>query len=175
MNLKPIYATYVFSIPNHTIIATAKHKDNEREISYFYDDKLISQRSVPDGDLLSDDDYIRDLVENHCKTSIDAFSDLFNNHSNKILLISKSVKVLIDNFGIEIMAIVKVYNNRHEIELSTLDGEDKFSGTFASNNFPDVLEKLRLFINTLSGVSSDLTTHIDELSNDKIEALIKWI
>jgi hypothetical protein len=37
-----------------------------------------------------------------------------------------------------------------------------------------VLEKLRIFINTLEGVSDVLSQNIDEFSNDKVMEKIKW-
>lgn len=174
MILKPLSAEYIFRFSNHSMRALTEHSKNEREINFYFDEKLVSCVHIPNGDLLSDDDHILEIIENHCNNSIDAYSDLFNKHSDKILLVSKEVSVIIENSGIEVMAHVKVYNNRYEISLSTWNGEDNFTGTFKSNNFSEALEKLRLFINTLIGVSDDLSINIDELSNDKIEQLIKW-
>jgi len=174
MNMQPLSAAYKFFYANHCLEATVNHQETEREVCFYYDKKLISKIQIPNGDLLSDDDYIMKLVEDHCRNSIDAFADLFKNHTDKILLNSKTVNVVIYNMGIEILANVSVYYDRYDLELSTPNGENKIFGSFKANNFSEVLEKLRLFISTLSGVSTNLSAHIDEICDDKIEGFVQW-
>jgi len=174
MIIKPVRAEYLFSIRNHEIRAIAEHSNESRIISFIFDDKFVAKKTIEAGKLLSDDDYIRDIVIEYCQNHIGVYADIFKNHSNKVSLVSKIAVIEIENYGIKLNGIVKVLSDKYEIQMSTENGDDMISGSFTSDNFPEVLEKVRLFIRMLEGLSSELTDNIDELSNDKIEELIKW-
>ena len=126
------------------------------------------------GDYYTDDDCIREVVDDYKKNKTDVYSDLFNHHIDKIALTKKIIEVDLVNYGIVIKAKVKIVKYYYEIELFTDGGDNKFCGKFKASDFSEVLEKMRLFTSTLGEVSSELAQKITILSNDKIEEIIKW-
>ncbi|MDO4188539.1 MAG: hypothetical protein Q4D29_06065 [Lachnospiraceae bacterium] len=172
MEIVPVRQEYVFSVTTHTMRAVVEHSDNERKLSYYFDQKLVATKVMDGGEYYTDDDCIHEVVEDYRKNKKDVYSDLLNRHIDKIFLSAKLLEVNLVNFGIVINAKVKIVKDFYEIELNT--GENQFSGKFKATDFSEVLEKMRLFINTLEGVSADLAQKINILSTDKIEAVIKW-
>jgi hypothetical protein len=84
------------------------------------------------------------------------------------------MEVLIENYGVNISVTIAETANQYDITMSTEDGCNTISGKFKASNFSEVLEKLRIFINTLEGVSDVLSQNINEFSNDKVMEKIKW-
>ena len=71
-------------------------------------------------------------------------------------------------------AKAKIVKDYYEVEISTYDGGDLICGKIKANSFSEVLEKMRLFVTVLGGVSSELSEKITLLSSDKIEEVISW-
>lgn len=174
MEIIPVRQEYVFAVSSHTMRAVVEHLGGKRYLSYYFDQKLVATRIVDSGEYYTDDDCIREVVEDYRKNKSDVYADLFNRHIDKIALVTKLLEVDLVNYGIVIKAKVRIVKNYYEIDLFTDDGENRFSGKFKAADFPEVLEKMRLFTNTLEGVSSELAQKINILSNDKIEEIIKW-
>lgn len=174
MEIIPIRQEYIFSIMNHTMRAVAEHISSVRKLSYYFDDKLVADKVIPGGTIYTDDDCIREVVDDYRKNNSGVYADLFNRHTDKITLTSKLLDVDLVNSGIVIHGKVKISKDYYDIELSTDNGENQFTGRFKAVNFSEVLEKMRLFTNTLTGVSTELAQNISVLSNDKIEEVIKW-
>jgi len=173
-NIKPIKIEYNLQIKEHTMKASAEHLELARRITFYFDNKIVSEKAVPPGDFLTDDDCISELVENYCKSQTGVYADLFRRHSDKVHLVSKTLDFEIENYGLKMYAHVTVEKGKYIIEVSGNEGEDVFSGTFKSENFSEVLEKVRIFTATLVGISESFSSHINELSNDKVEEWIKW-
>lgn len=172
MEIIPIRQEYIFSVAKHTMRSVVEHIENARKISYYFDDRLVAEKAMAGGDFYTDDECISEVVEDYRKNNKDVYSDLFNRHMDKIFLVTKLLEVKLVNYGIVIYAKVKVLKDYYEIEL--INGENQFSGKFKAVDFPEVLEKMRIFTNTLEGVSEDLAQKINVLSNDKIESVIRW-
>lgn len=174
MTIEPQRLEYHLEVLNHTMKAVVLHLEKERKMSFYFDDKLVSERDVEKGSILTDAECINDLVVNYSKKNVGVFADIFKNHTDKVKLDAKIIEVKLVNFGIEILAKVTVEKDRYIMELSANNDQDKFLGTFASASFSDALEKLRLFTSTLEGVNENLTENISALSTDKVEEWIKW-
>lgn len=174
MTIEPCKLEYHLEVLNHTMKAVALHQKDGRKMSFYFDEKLVSERMVPDGDIFTDDECINNLVVEYSKKNVGVFADIFKNHSNKVKLLAKVMEVKIVNYGLEVLAKVTVEKNQYIMELSANEGKDKFLGTFSSGSFSDALEKLRIFTSLLEGVNVDLTNNISELSSDKVEEWIKW-
>lgn len=170
----PIKIEYQFQINNHTMRASAEHLELARRITFYFDDKIVSEKAVPPGDFYTDDDCISELVENYCRNQTGVFADLLKRHSDKVHLTAKKLEFLIDNYGIKMNASVVVEKGVYHFEVNGAEGVDAFSGTFKADNFSEVLEKVRIFTSMLGGISESFSKHIDELSNDKVEEWIKW-
>ena len=80
----------------------------------------------------------------------------------------------IERYGAEITANVIVQKDNYYIRVVGNNGADVFNGNFKSSAFSEVLEKVRIFTGTLEDISEGFTSHINELSNDKVEEWIKW-
>lgn len=173
-SIKPTKIEYVFKIREHTMKASAEHLELARRITFYFDDKIVSEKAVPPGDFYTDDDCISELVKNYCKNQQGVYADLFRLHSDKVHLTSRILEFEIDNYGIKMNARVIVEKNKYHFEVSGADDADSFSGTFKADNFSEVLEKVRIFTTMLGGISESFSSHIDELSNDKVEVWIKW-
>jgi hypothetical protein len=174
MKIIPIKTEYDFKIKQHKMRSVAEHGDEEREISYYFDDKLVAKKTIPAGEYLTDDDFIRAIVEEYCKYHGGVYADIFNNHSDMVLLETKTVEVRVENYEVVIGVKIKREKNHYQVLMSANNGEDVITGDFKASTFSDVLEKLRIFINTLEGVSAELSQNIDELSNDKVLEWFEW-
>lgn len=174
MEIIPVYQEYIFSIMNHKMRAIVEHTGSERQLSYYFDDKLVANKTIPGGEYYTDDDCICEVVDDYRKNHTGVYADIFNRHIDKVYLEEKLLDVRLVNFGIVIKAKVRVVKDFYEVELATEDGDNQFTGRFKASDFPEVLEKMRLFTNTLEGVSAELAQNISILSNDKIEEIIKW-
>lgn len=174
MEIKPIKQEYDLAVANHTMRATVLHEDNERHLNYYFDDKLVAQKTMPAGQYYTDDECISEAVDEYRKNNVGVYADLLNRHVDKIHLKAKLVEIELINYGITIKGKVKIVKDYYEIELSTENEENVFSGRVNATNFSEALEKMRMFVNTLDGVNKDLTQNISLLSNDKIEEVISW-
>lgn len=174
MDIKPVKVAYNLEILNHKMMAKVKHLDDGRQISFYYDDKLVSEKKLPAGDLLSDDDCISEIVLEYSENNTGLFADIFRNHSDKVSLVSKLIEVIIEIYGLQIDVRVGIEKEKYIVKLSANDGNDTFVGTFKALNFSEVLEKTRIFTSTLEGVSTALADNINEISSDKVEERIKW-
>lgn len=173
-NITPLLIEYNLQVGDHKLKASAEHLELARRITFFFDDKKVSEKAVPPGDFTTDDDCISELVEKYCKSQVGVYADLFKRHSDKVHLVSKTLDFSIDNYGIKMNAHVVVKKGQYHIEVQNLDGSDSFSGTFQSDTFSEVLEKVRIITGTLINISDSFSSHINELSNDKVEEWIKW-
>ena len=170
----PIKVEYDFFMKNHRMKAVAEHLELERKFTFYFDEKVVSEKIVSSGDLLTDDDCIRDLVENYCKDHTGAYADLFKNHSDKVYLVSKTIDLMIENFGINLQTHVTVEKGKYCFKVNENNGNDVISGSFRAENFSEVLEKVRILTSILGEISKEFSENIDELSNDKVEEWIKW-
>lgn len=174
MEIKPVKQEYILAVASHTLRAVVMHKDDERHLSYFFDDRLVTKKVMPGGKFYTDDECISEVVDEYKKNNKGVFADLFNYHVDKVHLVSKIVELELINFGMPIKAITKIVKDYYEIEIALKDGTDMFRGRIKADNFPEVLEKFRMFINTLDGLNDELTQNITLLSNDRIETVIDW-
>ncbi len=154
--------------------ATVLHMTDSRKVSFVFDGKVISEKSLPNGDYTTDDTCISELVRNYCKFNAGVYADLFKRHSDKVHLVNKTLEFVIENYGIELFVLVTVEKEKYHVEAKTKSGDDSFTGTFKSMNFSEVLEKVRMFTSTLVEISDRFSSHINELSNDEVEDWIKW-
>jgi len=174
MEIIPKSVEYHFVVGDHKMMSIISHLKDGRRVEFFFDGKLISQKIVPPDDYIKDDDCISELVENYCNNTKGVYSDLIKNHCNKIQLSMKSSELSINNNGIVINAIIISRKNTYNVDISTDNGNDSLKCTFEAGSFSEVLEKLRLLMFTLDGVSVELVNNIDELSDDKIQKWINW-
>ena len=170
----PIKVEYDFCMQNHRMKAVAEHLELTRKFTFYFDEKVVSEKIVPSGDFLTDDDCIRDLVENYCKDHTGAYADLFKRHSDKVHLVSKTIDFVIESFGTNLQTHVTVEKGKYFFKVNENNGDDVFSGSFRAENFSEVLEKVRIFTSILGEISKEFSENIDELSNDKVEEWIKW-
>ena len=113
-------------------------------------------------------------LRNYCKNNTGVYADLFKRHSDKVHLISKTMDFLIENYGINLPVHITLEKGKYSFEITGNNGDDVFSGTFQSENFSEVLEKVRISTGILTELSKDFSININELSNDKVEEWIKW-
>ena len=173
-NITPKKIEYNLQIKDHTMRATVIHNTDSRKISFFFDEKVVSEKTLSQGDFMTDDDCISELVRNYCNSNTGVYADLFKRHSDKVHLAYKTLEFVIENYGIEMHVLVTVEKEKYYVEAKANNGEDVFSGTFRSLNFSEVLEKVRMFTTTLVEISDRFSSHINELSNDKVEEWITW-
>ena len=125
----PVKVEYLFSMKNHYMKAVAEHLESERQFSFYFDEKVVSEKIIPSGDFLTDDDCIRDMVENYCKDHTGIYADLFKRHSDKVHLVSKTIDYVIESFGINLETHVVVEKGKYHFEVNDNNGEDVFSGS----------------------------------------------
>ena len=173
-NITPVNIEYISEIGDHILKAEVEHLELARRFSFYFDDKLVSEKAVGPGEFFTDDDCISDMVKNYCQNNKGVLSDLFANHSDKIHLIEKNLEFVIEHFGIKMKAYVVEEKEQYKISVKAENNVDEFSCTIKACNFSEVLEKVRIFTSTLVNISDNFSSNIDELANDKVEAWIKW-
>lgn len=172
---KPALVEYLLTVANHTMCARVEHLELARRFSFLFDDRLVSEKVLPAGDFLTDDDCIEELVDNYCRTQKGVYSDILRRHSDKVNLISKTVKFSLINFGIVFDVQVVVKGDLYQISMSGNNDADTLTASFHAQNFSEVLEKVRLFTNYMGEANTNLSMNITQLSNDKIQQWFKWV
>lgn len=173
-NITPTTVEYVLEIREHVMRATVEHLELARRFTFSFDDKVVAEKAVGPGEFFTDDDCISEMVQNYCKNNSGVFADLFGKHADQVRLIEKKLDFLIEQYGIKLYAHVCESKGKYNIEVKSSNDEDTFTGVFTASSFSEVLEKVRIFTSTLIGISDSFSSNIDELSNDKVEAWIKW-
>jgi len=171
--IKPLKIEYKMQIREHIMRVSTEHLELARRIVFYFDDKKVSEKAIPPGDFLTDDDCISELVDNYCNNNTGVYSDLLKKHPDQVHMVSKTLEFEIENYGVKMTATVIVKKDTYHIEVKG-NNDDAFSGTFRSDTFSDVLEKLRIFTGILAKISNDFSSNINEFSNDKVEEWIKW-
>lgn len=174
MEVKPIKQEYVFSVEKHTMRAVIMHENNSRQVMFYFNDRLVSQKTVPGGEYYTDDQCVSEIVDAYRKNNVGVYADLFNHHADKIHLTAKIIEFDISNYGITAKASAKIVKDFYEVTMTTEDGNDVISGKIRANNFSEVLEKIRMFMYFLDGMSSEASKNITLLSSDKIREFISW-
>ena len=174
MNLIPIKTEYNFEVMKHTARALLEHIDGNRKASYFFDDKLVSERVVPDGDVMTDDDCIADMLSEYSKNNTGVYADLYSKHADKIHLINKIVSVKVEEGPILVSLDVKCEKNSYTFSLVTNGGKDKIACKMEAADFSEAYEKARLLLHGMENMNSEISKHINEFTNDQIREIIKW-
>lgn len=173
-NITPVNIEYISEIGDHILKAEVEHLELARRFSFYFDDKLVSEKAVGPGEFFTDDDCISDMVKNYCQNNKGVLSDLFANHADKVHLVEKNLEFVIEHYGIKMKAYVVEEKEQYKISVKAENNVDEFSCTIKACNFSEVLEKVRIFTSTLANISDNFSSNIDELANDKVEAWIKW-
>lgn len=173
-NIKPINIKYVSEIKDHILKVNVEHLELARRFSFYFDDKLVTEKAVGPGEFFTDDDCIKDMVQNYCLNNKGALADLFANHVDRVRLVEKYLEFIIENYGVRMRAYVSEKKDQYKVNVKAEGNSDEFSCTITASNFSDVLEKVRIFTSTLSNISDNFSNNIDELANDKVEEWIDW-
>lgn len=174
MKIIPLKVEYHLEILKHEMKSIVTHKNGKREITFYFDEKTVTKSVLDDSMTLSDDECIVKLVDLYCEKNVNLYSDIFNNHTDKVFLISKEIEAIIENFEMTFEAKIRAEKNAYSFQLSINEGKDVLSGHFESSNFSEILEKMRLYLSTLSGIGEQMTENIDNLSKDKVREAIQW-
>lgn len=170
----PLLVIYNLKIANHTMKAAVEHLELARRIDFFFDDKLVSEKVIPAGGFLTDDDCISDIIEEYCKHNVGVYVDILKNHRDKLHLTSKVLSFVVENSGIKLLADVVVEKTKYYFSVRSEKTGDSFTSTFMAESFSEALEKVRIFNSTLAAVTSNSQDYINEFSNDKVLEWVSW-
>ncbi len=154
--------------------AEVQHTETSRVIDYYFDEKLIDSKPVPKGDFLTDDDWIHEMVSQYTLTTKGLYCDIISNHSDMIHLTSIVQTATIEHLDFVVDAVITEKKDYFYATVTAPNTGDSLSVTVKASDYSEFLEKLRLLIDTLIGVSNEFTSNISELSNDQIKNRIKW-
>ena len=175
MQIIPVKTEYIFHARSHVLRGEVAHRLDSRHLSYFFDDELVHESDVESGGFIADDDSIRAVAEEYFRTHTNVMSDLFNNHTEQVSLYEKKSSFLFDNNGgFTCRATVSEQRGLISLSMASVDGKDQLSTQLQVTNMSEALEKLRIFLNTLDGLSSTMAANISELVNDKVMTDIQW-
>lgn len=165
---------YNFKIVNHTAKASLVHVAGVRKVSYFFDENLISEKVIPGGELLSDDDCIAGIVQEYAKTNTGVYADLFNNHADRINLLSKTMNLTVE-FGMFKVYFTSTWEKGFfSFSVNSNEGKDTINCKIEANDFLEAYEKARFLLHGMESLNGEIAQHISELADDKIMEAIKW-
>ena len=165
---------YNFKIVNHTAKVLLEHVAGVRKVSYYFDNKLIDEKVVPGGELLSDDDCIDDIVQEYAKTNTGMYADLFNNHKDRINLLSKTMKLTVESGMFKVNFTSTWEKGFFSFSVTSNEGKDTINCKIEANDFLEAYEKARFLLYGMESMNGEIAQHISELANDKIMKVIKW-
>lgn len=174
VNIIPESLEYSFKILKHVAKASLEHIAGVRKVTYCLDDKVIAEKVVPDGELLTDDDCIADIVSDYAKNNNGVYADLFNNHTDVINLVSKTLKVTIESGMFKLNFSSTWEKGFFSFSVISNDGKDTINCRIEANDFLEAFEKARFLLYGMESMNGEITKHISELANDKIMEIIKW-
>lgn len=174
MNIIPVKTEYNFEVLKHTAKATLEHIAGVRKTEFYFDDKLVGSKTVAEGQLLSDDDCIADIVSEYTRNNTGVYADIFGRHTDKVYLVNKKVTAKVDAGAFVVDIFVKCEKGSYQISLSTNGGKDKIVCQMAAADFSEAFEKSRILLYGMEDMNSELSKHFNELSNDQIMEIIKW-
>lgn len=173
-NIKTVNIQYISEIRGHILKVEVEHLELARRFSFYFDEKLVSEKAVAPGEFFTDDDCIKDMVQNYCQNNKGVLADLFANHVDQVRLVEKDLEFIIEQYGIKMKAYVVEEKDQYKINVKAENNIDEFSCTIKASNFSDVLEKVRILTSTLSNIEDNFSDKIDEIANDKVEEWIDW-
>lgn len=165
---------YKFKIVNHTAKASLVHVAGVRKVSYYFDDKLIDEKVVPGGELLSDDDCIVDIVQEYAKTNTGVYADLFNNHADRINLLSKTMTLTVESGMFKVHFASTWEKGFFSFSVNSNEGKDTINCKIEANDFLEAYEKARFLLYGMENMNGEIAKHFSELASDKIMEIIKW-
>lgn len=174
MKIIPEKTEYKFEVLKHTARASLEHVAGVRKVSYYFDEKLVGERTVSGGDLLTDDDCIADILSEYSRNNTGVYADIYRNHSDKIQLVSKMVHFKVDSgtFIVDFSAMCE----KGSITFSVIanGGKDRIACKMEANDFLEAFEKSRILLHGMESMNEELSKHINDLARDEIMELIKW-
>lgn len=174
MKIIPIKTEYNFEILKHTAKAYIEHVCGMREVVYQFDDKIVGKRIVDEGELISDDDCIADILSEYCRTNTGVYADIYKNHSDKIQLVNKIVVAKIESGAFLVDITVTCEKGFYTFLITTNEGKDSMLCKMEAMDVSEAFEKARLILYGIEGLNSEVAKHINELANDQIMEIIKW-
>lgn len=174
MKIIPELTEYNFEIMKHTAKAMVEHIAGVRKASYFFDDKLIGERTVEDGGIMTDDDCIADIMSEYCKNNKGVYADIYSKHADKIQLVNKLVHLKIDSGAFVVDFSAKCEKGVFTFSITTSSGRDRIVCRMEANDFLEAFEKSRFLLYGMEGMNEEISKHINELARDEIMEIIKW-
>ena len=174
MKILPIRTEYNFEIVNHTAKASLEHIAGVRKVEYYFDDKLVGGRTVPDGDIVTDDDCIVDIITDYSMNNVGVYADLFKHHSDKIKLICRQADFQLEQSSIVCNVSFTNQKGFYSIDATTNGGKDRLTWTIEASDFSEAFEKARMILYGLECLNTEVTNNISALTNDLVLERIKW-
>lgn len=174
MNIVPEKVEYNFEVMKHTARASLEHVAGVRKVSYFFDEKLIGERVVEDGRIMTDDDCIADILNEYSDNNTGVYADIYKNHKDKIQLVNKMMHMTIDAGAFKVNFSVKCEKESYTFSVTTNNGKDRIVCKMEANDFVEAYEKSRLLLFGLEQLNADISENISKLAKDEIMDVIKW-
>lgn len=174
MKIIPEITEYNFEVMNHTARASLEHIAGVRKASYYFDEKLVGERVVPDGSLMTDDDCIADIVSEYSRNNKGVYADIYSKHADKIQLVNKMIHFKVDSGLFVVNCSVKCEKGFITFSLTRNGGNDRVACRIEANDFLEAFEKARLLLFGMESMNMEIAKHINKLAKDEIMEIIKW-
>lgn len=174
MEIIPIKTEYNFEVLTHTAKASLEHINGERKASYYFDDKLIGEKTVPDGSLMTDDDCIAEIMSEYCRNHTGVYADIYSKHADKIQLLNKILYFKVDSGTFLVDFVAKCEKGEISFSIATNNGKDKVICKMEANDFLEAFEKARMIVYGMESMNTEISKHINDLAKDEIMEIIKW-
>lgn len=174
MKLIPVKTEYNFEIMGHSGKAHLEHVAGVRNVEFSFDGKLVGSRAVPDGELITDDDCIADILSDYSKNNKTVYADIYSRHKDKVKLVNKIVSVKIDTVAFLVDLTVKCEKNLYTLTMTTNEGKDKIACIMEAHDVSEAFEKSRMLLYGMENLNEEISAHINELASDEIREIFSW-
>lgn len=174
MDVGIVKTEYTFEYNQNKIIVAVEHDSDSRQVNVFFNGKCVKQSHIQIDSNTSDAECIHLVTQDFIKSTVDKYTDIVKNHSDRIYLISKHTRLCCENWGITALMSAHITKGNYLLRVEISDTGDYIESSIKANNFSEALEKMRLCSSFISGLSSEFTAHFDQMSTDRLLDAFQW-
>ncbi|MDO5156489.1 MAG: hypothetical protein Q4D51_11045 [Eubacteriales bacterium] len=174
MIIVPERQEYTLDFAGHKILAGVATKDDEKVLTISFDDKVISTTKVDVDDVVSYSNVIADGVLQYIRSKKDKYADLVMHHADKIKLVSITITMATNNYGLDMNMILVIEKGYYTFKTFSPNMEDKLVCQLKAYSFTEAYEKLRTITGYADVMVDGVGVHLTDYVHDRIVEKFEW-